>query len=474
MPRPQRLSALEATFLALSTPQVPFLPGCVLLLDRPLSRAALEARIAALLVELPRYRQRIARAPVVHSLAWVDDETFSLSRHVDVLPLPSPGGQRELEAAVAPLLTAGVPEDHPPWRVWTVEGLADGKGALVAVVHHALVDGVAGIGLLERLLQLAPGTPTSAEHIESHEPAHPQSIVERIVQRIAADVRGRAAAWRELTHLTEVGQHARVLADLVWQGLQPASDIGLSGRRLTRERSFAMFTTSLEETKAIKRAFGVTLNDVLLACISGALRRLVARRGIDPDQLDDVRAMVPVNRHTRAEHATSGNRVTLLLAGLSTEQADPVTRLRRIAETTRSLKQRDEAGAGDMLVALSSLTWSGVLTNVFRIALWRRAFNVVVTNVPGPPLPLYLLDARVTSFAPIVNLWPHIPLALAIGSYAGTITITIDADRAILPDLGPFVHDLEDSFAELRAAMPRVGVGDDRSAAERPAPDTRS
>lgn len=461
MSQPQRLSALEATFLALSTPEVPFVPGCVLMLDRPLSREALQARIGALLAELPRYRQRISRVPIVHSLAWIDDETFALSDHVGVIQLPAPGGQRELEAAVAPLLTAGVPQAHPPWRVWTVEGLADGKGALVAVVHHALVDGVAGIGLLERLLQLAPTpAPSPTAQLVEPQPAQPRSKVQRITERITAELRGRAAAWRELTQLTDVSQHARVLADLLWQGLQPASDLGLNGHALTGERSFAIFSTSLDEIKDIKRTFRVTVNDVLLACISGALRRLVARHGVDPDRLDDVRAMVPVNRHTRDEHATSGNRVALLLAGLSVEQGDPLARLRRIADTTRTLKERDMAGAGDMLVTLSNLTWSGVLTNVFRIALWRRAFNAVITNVPGPQVPLFLLDARVTSLAPIVNLWPHIPLALAIGSYAGTITITVDADRAILADPAPFVRDLEDSFAELRAtARTRLDQG---------------
>ncbi len=453
MALPQRLTALDASFLALSTPEVPFAPGCVLLLDRPVSRAVLASRIASLLRELPRYRQRIARAPLVHSLAWVDDEHFSLFRHVGVLHVPAPGGERELEAAVAPLLTLQIPKDHPPWRVWTVEGLAGGQGALVAVVHHALVDGVAGVGLLERLLRLSPeqGPVEVVERDESREAPPARPATERFVQRVAADLRGRTAAWRQLASQPELRQHARELGTLLWQGLHAASDLGMQWRELSGGRSFAMVTISLDETKQIKRAAGVTVNDVMLACIAGALRRWAARGGYDPDQLDHVRALVPVNRHARDEHATSGNRVALLLTELSVEVADPAQRLRHIAETTRALKKRDMAAAGDMLVTLSNLTWSGVLTNVFRLALARPAFNAVITNVPGPPVPLYLCDARVTRFVPIVNLWPHIPLAIAIGSYTGTITLAIDVDSATMPDPYPFVHDLEDSFSELRA-----------------------
>ncbi|HSD86135.1 MAG TPA: wax ester/triacylglycerol synthase domain-containing protein [Kofleriaceae bacterium] len=453
MATPQRLSALDATFLALSSPEVPFVPGCVLMLDRPLALAPLEARIEALVEELPRYRQRIVRAPLIHSLAWIDDTEFLIERHVDVLHVPAPGGQRELEEAVAELLTAGVPEDHPPWRVWTVEGLADGGGALIAVVHHALVDGVAGIGLLERLLRLTPESGASAQPVrQPDQRGKAKPILERVIERVAADLRGRAAAWNQLTHELDPRHQASTLGALLLQGLRPSSDLQLDGRAASRDRSFAMVTFPLDEAKAIKRTFAVTVNDVMLACISGTLRRYVARLGVDPDRLDDVRAMVPVNRHGRDEHATSGNRVALLLTALSVDEPDATRRLHRIAETTRSLKARDMAGAGDMLVALSNLTWSGVLTNVFRLALWRRAFRIVITNVPGPPVPLYLLDARVTRFAPVVNLWPGTPLAFAIGSYAGTLTVTVDADRAQVPDVAPLVEDLQQSFAELRDA----------------------
>jgi WS/DGAT/MGAT family acyltransferase len=368
--------------------------------------------------------------------------------------VPAPGGQRELEESVAELLTAGVPEDHPPWRVWTVEGLADGAGALIAVVHHALVDGVAGIGLLEHLLRLTPESDaasahTHGEHLQS---VRPKPILERTIERVAADLRGRAAAWRQLTHELDPRQHASTLAALLWEGLHPSSELGLDGRAPSRDRSFAMVSFPLDDAKTIKRTFQVTINDVVVACISGAIRRYVARLGVDPDRLDDVRAMLPVNRHARDEHATSGNRVALLLAKISVDEPDAVRRLRRVAEMTRTLKARDMAGAGDMLVALSNLTWSGVLTNVFRLALWRRAFRLVITNVPGPQVPLYLLDARVTTFAPIVNLWPGTPLAFAIGSYAGMLTITVDADRAAVSDVAPIVEDLGASFAELKAA----------------------
>jgi WS/DGAT/MGAT family acyltransferase len=389
---------------------------------------------------------------VVGSLAWIDDEAFAIARHVRSLRVPAPGGERELDNVVATLLTAGVPVDHPPWLVWTVEGLADGRGALIALVHPALVDGIAGIALLERLLRLSPELPDRNIRIAIADAPRPRAAgAEQVIERVAADLRGRAAAWRQITTQLEARRHASALVELLRQALHPASDLGLGVRRISRDRSFATFTVGLATTKSIKRAFGVTVNDVMLACVSGALRRYLARRGVELGRLTDIRAMVPVSRHAR-DDTRPRNRVTLLLVGLAIDEPDAVTRLRRISERTRELKRHDIAGAGDMLVALSDLTWSGVLTNVFRLALARRAFNIGVTNVPGPPVPLYLLDARVTRLAPIMNLWPGVPIAIAIASYAGAITISIDADRAAVIDLAPFVADLDHAFEELRTA----------------------
>jgi diacylglycerol O-acyltransferase / wax synthase len=446
MPALQRLSSLDATFLALSTPEVPFVPGCVLELDRRIAVEPLRATIDALTLRIPRYRQRISRAPRV----WVDDPAFAIERHVTSIRVPAPGGSRELMQLVGSLLTSELPTDHAPWRLWTVEGLSGGRGAIISLVHHTLVDGVAGIALLEQLLRPAPmASPPAAAT------AAPSAIApDRLVDRLAADLRNRAAAWRQLRAQVQPGRHASALYDLLRLGLRPATDLGLGGGTISGERRFATFTVGLEATRSIKRAFGVTLNDVLLATIADGLRSYVVRHGTDPARLTDARAMVPVSRHGRDEHATSGNRVALLLASLHLDEPDPVRRLRRIAETMRTLKARDTAGAGDALVTLSDLTWSGVLTNVFRVALWRRAFNLIVTNVPGPPIPLYLLDARVTQLVPILNLWPHVPIGIAIASYAGSITISIDA--VVLTELTELVADLEAAYEKLRAASALV------------------
>lgn len=466
MARPTRLTAIDATFLALSTPETPFSPGCLFVLDRPVSRDTLAARIEPLLVELPRYRQRIARAPIVRGLAWVDDDQFSLDRHVDVLHVPPPGGMRELEASVEMLLAAELPGDRPPWRVWTVEGLAGGRGAIVAIVHHALVEGVGGIGVCDRLLQRTPevwpeawdAPPGASERagvdreVTAIEAARPRSFADRLLQRVAADLRSRAEAWRRLRTELEPRRHVPVLADFLWQGVHRASDLRLDGRGATRERSFATFEVMLDDAIAIERALAVTVDDVVLACISGALRRDAARRGIDPDDLHEVRAMVPVNRHGPGDLVTAEERIALLLVGLAVDEQNPMVRVRRIAQTTKTLERRDMAGAVDLLVTLSDLTWSGVLANVVRFALRRRAFNLVIANVPGPQTSRYLADARVERIVPIVNLWPHIPFGIAVGGYAGALSISVDADRAVMPDPAVFVGDLARSFEDLRAA----------------------
>ena len=416
-----RLPALESAFLGLESDDVPFVVASILELDRPITVDALRRHVDASVATIPRYRQRPDRA----KRAWVDDPSFRIARHVHVAWVAEPGGRSELEAVAAELLSTGLPSNRPPWALWTVRGLAGGRGAVIALVHHTLVDGITGFRVLEYLLRTGPGEPPP-------QAAPPES--RRALRRLVA--------WRNV----------RALGRLLRDGLRPASQVGLNPRRTGRVRAIASHSVELEAITSIEHAFDATNNDVVLAVVAIALRRFLRRRGLDPDHLRDVRAMVPVGRHAKGERVASGNRVVLLLAQLPVHEADPVECLRRVAATTRKLKADHTASGGDLLVALGDATTPAVLLNVLRLALWMRAFTLIVTNVPGPKTSLSLLGAQLTRVVPIVNLWPHQSLGIAVASYAGSMTFGIQVDRAVIADVGQVRDDLAAAFEALLEA----------------------
>jgi diacylglycerol O-acyltransferase / wax synthase len=450
MSPPARLSALDAAFLGLESKSVPFVIGSILRFDRPIELARLRAWVDGALDGLPRYRQKIARIPVLGHPIWVDDDTFAVERHV--LAAAGETG-RDAEEVATEVLAHGLPPDRPPWQLWLVDG-ADGKSSIVTAVHHSLVDGVSGVQLLERLLS---GVPREGEPPGAHRPP-PERPPPRY-QLLAREIRQRARALAEVgAGLGRPSHVARAAVALVWRSLHPAVDIGLNPWHVGSTRSLAAATVDLDSLRRIRRAHGVTLNDVVLAAVTGALRQLLVQRGIDPDLARDVRAMVPVSTLRAGEQAVSGNRVALLLTPLPVDEPDPLRRLRRVAIATRELKQQSgQREAGELMVQLSDATTPGLLTATFRAALAMRAFNLVVTNIPGPPFPLYLMDARLDSITPFVNLWPHGALGIAVLSYQGRLSIGLQADRAIVADLRPFARELVRAFTALEERTFPVG-----------------
>ena len=413
----ERVGALETTFLGLETPTVSFVYAGIIELDRAIDVDALRARVETVLDAIPRYRHRIVQRRFRRP-RWEDDRDFSIAHHVREACVGQPDGPRDLEELVGDLLGTEVPREHSPWVVWTVRGLPGGRGALIALVHHALGDGLAGLRLLDQLFGAAPA----------------QTATSRPRPRLRD-----LMSWR----------NARALVKLLRAGLQPGPDIGLNPRVVARERLFASHAVPLADVRAIQSASDTTINDVLLAAIAGALRRYVERHGHRPPP--GVRAMVPVGRHARAEGATIGNRVALALAPLPLDEADPRARIARIHAGMH--QARRTVDGGELLVAAADLLGPTVLTATFRTALRLRAYNTIVTNVPGPTSERSLLGARVTAITPIVNLWPHEALGFAATSYAGTLHIGIHADRVHVPDLAALRDDLAAAFHELAGAV---------------------
>jgi len=428
----QPMSALETAFVALDSRDVAFAHASILGFDRPIALAALRTLVDAALAGVPRYHQRIARR-WLRTAAWVDDDDYRIDRHVHAATVAAPGGAHELDDLAGHLVATELPAGHPPWRLWTVAGLAGDRGAVIAVFHHALIDGIAGFRLLEYVFHAGAAAPSAAPSAAPPDARHPLR---------------RLLTWKTVTAA------ARLLRD----GVRPAAQIGLNPRRTSAARSVASHSVALAEMTAIGRTLGATNNDVVLAIVTGALRRMLARRGVDPGELRDVRAAVPVGRHAPGDRDPAGNRVVLLLARLPIDEADPVRCVHRVGATMRALKGGHTVSGGDLMVALSELTTPALLIGTLRLSLRMRAFNLIVTNVPGPPVPLSLpapIGARLTRLVPIVNLWPGQALGIAAASYAGTMTFGIHADREVIHDAGQLRDDLAAAFDALRDAAAR-------------------
>ncbi len=426
------LSALEAAFLGLESHDVPFVHVSVLSLDRPVGVEALRAHLAAAFAPIPRYRQRIAHRRF-GAADWIDDPDDRIEHHVQTACVAAPGGARELEELAAHLIASELPPEHSPWRVWTVTGLADGRGAIIAAFHHALIDGVAGF----RLLEQAFGPPA---------PAGSSAAPPRAARA------GKLAVLRRLVARRNVVALGRLLRD----GLRPASQIGLNPSRVGPVRVIASHAVDLVAIQATAHALGATSNDVVLAAVAGALRRFVARRDLDPAALRDVRAMVPIARHAKGSREAEGNRVVMLLVPLPVDEPDPAARLRRVTAATHALKTGHSVGGGDLLLALSEITTPAILAGVLRLALRLRGFNLIVTNIPGPTAPLYVLGARLLRVTPIVNLWPHQAVGIAVASYAGELVFGLQADRRVVPDVDRLRDDLVAELDALRDAATRA------------------
>lgn len=446
-----RLSALDASFLALDRPEAPFNVGAVAIFEAEplrdargvLARERILKLISAALDDVPRYRQRLEWVPLLGHPVWVDDAEFDLERHVRFTQVPTPGSQAQLWDLTGDLFTTDLDLDHPPWIFWFVEGVAGDRVAVIAMVHHCMVDGVAGVQLLERMMGARPAAP------EPWSPAQQPSW--RAL--VAGELASRARALRELVQVprpAEVAKAVGAMGKMLAHGLSPASDAAMNPARISRERSYVGGSFPLDQIKAIKNALGGTVNDVVLTIISGALRGHLARRDVEPAALDDFRAMLPVN--VRDPRDTSlGNQVALMLARLPVDEPMALRRFERVVETTAYLKTRSgEAYASRLLERIAEATSRRVVTAILALALRRRAFNVVITNIPGPQLTLDFAGARLRAFYPIVNLWPGQTVGIALFSYDGVMYWGMLADRPAVPDLYELARDVNDAFLELR------------------------
>jgi diacylglycerol O-acyltransferase len=469
-----RLTGLDASFLHLEDASSHMHVGGVMLFEGPPPPYAelLEA-FERRLPLVPRYRQRLAFVPLGQGRPkWVDDPHFNLRYHVRSAALASPGSERQLKDMAGRVFSQQLDRDKPLWEVWLVEGLDDDRFAVLSKTHHALVDGISGVDIISVLFDTSPepAAPTDPGErwLPRPLPSWAQLLAEALLERatIPAEIgRSVRAVFRGPRRIAGGVRDAAVgVGAMAWAGLNPAPGSPYN-KSIGPHRRFTWVRADLRDLKAIKDELGGTVNDVVLSIVSGGLGRHLRRRGVNTDGLE-LKAMVPVSVRSDVERGALGNRVAAMMAPLPVWCQEPVARLDIVSEQLKGLKSGGQAVGAQVLTDLSGFAPPTIMDQASRLMARQRFFNLVVTNVPGPQFPLYLLGRRMLDPFPMVPLAKNQALGVALLSYDGRINFGLVGDYDLMWDLDDFAVDLEESLAELADAAGVEPADRDRTRVE--------
>jgi WS/DGAT/MGAT family acyltransferase len=455
-----RLTSIDASFLHQEGEASHMHIGGVLLFQGPAPRFEdFLDHVRSRLHLVPRYRQKLATPPLETGRPlWVDDPSFNLEYHVRHTALPAPGTEEQLFLLASRIASQPLDRTKPLWENWLVEGLTGDRFALISKTHHALVDGVSGVDLATVLFDLQREPAPPPEDLEPWRP-HPEPTG---AEMVLAGVRGivttgaglvaRAvgAASRPGTSISIMRDAAEGLGELVWAGLNPAPETPLNVP-IGPHRRYAIVRQELAQYKEVKDALGGTVNDVVLTVVAGALARWLRSRGVRTEGLE-MRALVPVSVRTNDQRNTLGNKLTVMRGPLPVYIDDPVARLRSVRVAMDGLKESKQAVGAATLTAVNNLAPPTVLAQASRLNFSTRLFNLIVTNIPGPQVPLYLLGRQLQDLFPVAFLPDNHALAIAIMSYNGGLDFGLLADYDALPDIDVVADGLADALAELLAS----------------------
>ena len=467
----RRLTAQDASFLYIEKPHLPMHGvGMGVYKGKMTLDEVIEATESRLHL-VPRYRQRLAFVPLGQGRpVWVDDPHFNIAYHVRHTALPSPGGEDQLRRLTGRVFSQALDRSKPLWEVWLVEGLDGGRFAILSKTHHALVDGISGVDILTVLFDTSPNpmpvAPPDQQWMPAPPPTDVQLLADALLERATVPqeiVRGIRAALRgPRTVARRVGDAVVGMGALAGVGLRPAppSPFNLP---VGPHRRFIWLQSDLDAFKEVKNALGGTVNDVVLAVVAGALGRFMRLRGEDTDEVI-LRAMIPVSVRADVERGALGNKVAAMWAALPVGILDPVERLNEISAAMGELKESGQAVGAQVLTTLSGFAPPTIVSQAARLQATQRFFNLVVTNVPGPQLPLYVLGRELQAIFPLVPLTKNTALGIAIMSYNGQLNFGLNADYDSLPDVGVLADELQASIEEItdaarsRPARPRRGA----------------
>ncbi|HEX4010155.1 MAG TPA: wax ester/triacylglycerol synthase family O-acyltransferase [Solirubrobacteraceae bacterium] len=455
-----RLTSIDASFLHQEGRSSHMHIGGVLLFEGPPpSFDDFLDHVRSRLHLVPRYRQKLATPPLETGRPlWVDDPDFNLEYHVRHTALPAPGEEQQLFLLASRIASQQLDRTKPLWEHWLVEGLADGRFAVISKTHHSLVDGISGVDLASVLFDSERDPPPPDTGLEPWRPEPEPSPADLVVAgargvvTTTAELVGRSvmAATRPATSLNLVRDVLEGLGELVWAGLNPAPETPLN-LPIGPHRRFAVVRQQLEDYKEVKNALGGTVNDVVLTVVSGALAQWLQSRGVRTEGLE-MRALVPVSVRTNAQRGSLGNQLTVMRAPLPVYIEDPVARLRFVRAAMDGLKESKQAVGAATLAAVNSLAPPTILAQASRLNFSTRLFNLLVTNIPGPQVPLYVLGRELQDLFPVAFLPEDHALAVAIMSYNGALDYGLLGDYDAMPDIDLVADGIESSLAELLAA----------------------
>jgi WS/DGAT/MGAT family acyltransferase len=457
----ERLSALDASFLYLESPTTAMHVGSVARFTPPAGEPfdydAFCALVARRISLVPRYRQKLKFVPGrLANPIWVDDEDFDITYHVRRSALPKPGDDGQLRALVGRLQGRPLDRARPLWEIYLVEGLADGRFAIITKTHHAMVDGVSAVDIGTVLLDVSPTVQDAPEDmwVPRPEPGRAGLVLGAVADTLrrpavavetmrSGIVDARAVVGRAVGALSGITSVART-------SLRSAPDSPLNAT-IGEQRRFGMASTSLDDYKRIRKTHAGTVNDVVLATVAGALRAWLLTRGEAVVPSTVVRAMVPVSVRGEGESGALGNRVSSYFVELPVGEPSPAVRLHQISYAMQGHKDSGQSVGADALVRLTGFAPPTIHAAAARLGagLSRRLFNVIVTNVPGPQFPLYAAGARMDDCFPVVPLAKGQAVTIGLMSYNGGVYYGMNCDRDAMPDIDVLATCIEDSLAEL-------------------------
>ena len=456
--KPERLSGLDTSFLHLERSGAHMHVASVSVFEgRPPTHAEFRDHIGSRLHLVPRFRQKLRFVPFTQGRpVWVDDPHLNLDYHVRQTALPEPGSDEQLRNLASRIFAQQLDRSKPLWELWLVEGLTGDRFAIIGKSHHALVDGVSGVDITTVLFDLD---------------AEPQGAPEKAPPWLASpeptDVQLLSEAWKErLTSPKEIYRGVRAALRgprQVLNGVRDTSKIVTAGMaapdtvfnvEIGPHRRFQMVQTDLKDLKRVKNAHGGTVNDVILSIVAGGLGKYLRARGHDTEGLE-LRAMVPVSVRADEEHGALGNRISAMMAPLPVWCEDPVERLHVLTQEMGDLKSSGQAVGAEILTKLTDFAPSTIASQAARLQPAQRFFNLVVTNVPGPQFPLYVLGRKMESIFPMVPLARRQALCVGIMSYNGQVNFGLVGDYDAMADLDSFALDLQAATDEAIATAPK-------------------
>jgi WS/DGAT/MGAT family acyltransferase len=422
--------------------------------------------IASRLHLVPRFRQKLRFVPLDQGRpVWVDDPYLNLDYHVRQTALPAPGSDEQLRNLAARIFSQQLDRSKPLWEMWLIEGLQGGRFAIVGKSHHALVDGVSGVDITTVLFDLdaePQGPPTPPPPwLARPEPTDMELLGDALRERLTSPreiLRGFRAVLRGPRQVLEgIGATSKMI------GAATAAPDTVFNVEIGPHRRFAMVQAELADLKRAKDVHGGTVNDVILSVVAGGIGNYLRARGHDTEGME-MRALVPVSIRAEEEHGALGNRISAMMAPLPVWCEDPVERLRLMTAEMGDLKASGQAVGAEILTKITDFAPATIASQAARLQPAQRFFNLVVTNVPGPQFPLYVLGRKMESIFPMVPLARRQALCVGIMSYDGKVNFGLIGDYDAMADLDSFALDLEAAIREAIEATPAAKTAENGAA----------